>query len=261
MPGDPFLEDRPLECPVLSNRENDPPKRTAIYEITKSIGCLCKRKGLSHDRFDRTRLKQRDNSVPSVPNGLLRLTEHVEAQDAGLWHDEICHVNGRLAACGISQCCEASSWRERFECLAQEFTSDAVDDDICAIAVRDTTDAISQLLQRGIDDLIESERLRLLGFRRVSRARYGVFCSQCAGQLCHRVADRSPNRWCQDGFARTKTSQGKSYLRGEIRDRNACGAYIVDTIRYQAKIFLPDGNPLTVSSILKSSIGAPEHYA
>ena len=108
---------------------------------------------------------------------------------------------------------------------------------------------------------LNPERLRLLGFRRVSRARYGVFCSQCAGQLCHRVADRSPESLVPGRFCPDETSQGKSYLRGEIRDRNACGAYIVDTIRYQAKIFLPDGNPLTVSSILKSSIGAREHYA
>ncbi len=89
------------------------------------------------------------------------------------------------------------------------------------------------------DDLIESERLRLLGFRMVGRARYGVFCSQSARQLCHRVADRSSDRRRQNGFAWTKTSQCKSHLRGEIRNRNTCSAHVIDTVRYRAKIFLP----------------------
>ena len=52
------------------------------------------------------------------------------------------------------------------------------------------------LLPDSIDDFIESERLRLLGFGMVGRARYGVFCSQSTRQLRHRVADRSANRRC-----------------------------------------------------------------
>jgi hypothetical protein len=47
-------------------------------------------------------------------------------------------------------------------------------------------------------------------------------------QLRHRVADRSPDRWCQNSFAWTKTSQGKSHLRGELCARNACGVYVED---------------------------------
>src|ERR1700733_10069009 len=95
----------------------------------------------------------------------------------------------------------------------------------------------------------------------VGRARYGVFCSQCTCQLRHCVADRSPDRWRENGFAWTKSSQGESHLRGEISDRNTCSAHVVDIVRYQAKIFLPDGNPLTVGSVLKSAIGPPEHHA
>src|SRR5260370_40858267 len=110
----------------------------------------------------------------------MRLTEHIETPDAGLWHDEIGHVNGRFTACGIPQGCEASSQREGFERFAQDFTTDAVDDNICAVAVSDTTHAVTQLLQGGVDDFIESKRLRLLGFCMVGRARYGVFCSQSA---------------------------------------------------------------------------------
>ena len=72
-------------------------------------------------------------------------------------------VNGLTA----TQCCEASSQRERF---AQDFTSDSVDDNVCAVTARDTTHAVSQLLQGGIDDFIETERLRLLGFRMIGRA-------------------------------------------------------------------------------------------
>src|SRR6202035_2481764 len=213
---------------LWSDCENYPPEGATFNEITQSLSRFGQRERLRHDRFDRTGLKERHNCVPRVRNRRLRLTKHIETPDAGLRHDEICHVDGCLTACGISQCCEASSQRERFERFAQDFTTDPVDDNICAVAVRDTTYAVTQLLQGSIDDLIESERLRLLGFRMVGGARYGVLCSQSARQLCHCVADRSSDRWCQNGFAWTKPSQGKSHLRGEIRDRNACGAYVID---------------------------------
>src|SRR5437867_4734696 len=136
----------------------------------QSSSSFYQRKGLSHDRFDRTGFKQRDNNVPSVSNGSLRLSEHVETPDGGLWHDKICHVNGCVAACGIPQCCEASSQREYSESLAQDFTADPVDDNVCAVTARDTTHAVTQLLRGGIDDFIESERLRLLCFRMIGRA-------------------------------------------------------------------------------------------
>src|ERR1700758_2419091 len=86
----------------LSDCENDPPEGAALYEVTESISRFCQRKGLGHDRFDCTGLEQRDNSLPGVSNGRLRLTEHIETPDAGLWHDEIRHINGRLTAFWIS---------------------------------------------------------------------------------------------------------------------------------------------------------------
>src|SRR5205807_996789 len=160
-------------------------------------------------------------------NGSLRLSEHVETPDAGLWHDEICHVNGCLAACGIPQCCEASSQREYSERLAQDFTTDPVDDNVCAVTARDTTHAVTQLLQGGIDDFIESERLRLLGFRMISRARDGVFCAQGARHLRHCISDRSSDRRCQNSFAFSKTSQRKRDLGAEMRDRTTCATHVV----------------------------------
>src|SRR5947199_8631451 len=72
---------------------------------------------------------------------------------------------------------------------------------------------------------------------------------------------RSSDRRCQNSFARPKTSQSKSHLRGEVRDRNTCGAHVVDIVGNQAKVFFPYGNPLTVGAILKSAIGAEEHHA
>src|SRR5207244_6880940 len=102
--------------------------------------------------------------------------------------------------------------------------------------------------------------LRLLGFRIFGRARDGVLCAQGTRQLRHRVADRSSDRWRQHGFAYLKTSEGESYLRGEICDRNTCGAHVVDTLRYQAKAFLPYGKPFTVGSILKNAIRPSEHH-
>src|SRR5439155_7040624 len=89
----------------------------------------------------------------------------------------------------------------------------------------------------------------------------GVFCAQGTRQLGHCIADRSSDRWCQNSFARPKTSQSKSDLRGEIRDRNTCGTHVVDIVRNQTKVFFPYGNPLTIGSVLKSTIGAEEHHA
>src|SRR6266446_3338574 len=205
----------------MSDCENDPAERAAVDQVTQSISRFGQWEGLSHDRFDRTGFKKWDNNVPSVSNGCLRLSEHVEPPDAGLWHNEIYDVNGCLTTCGIPQCCEASFQRKRSERLAQDFTTDAVDDNVRAATARDTTHAVSQLLQGGIDDFVESERLRLLGFRRIGRAGDGVFCAQGARQLRHRISDRSSDRRCQNTSACPKTSQSKSYLRSEVRDRNA----------------------------------------
>jgi hypothetical protein len=153
-----------------SDCEDDSAEGTALNQVTQSGNRFYQWKGLSHDRLDRTGFKQRDNNVPCVSNGSLRLSEHVETADAGLWHNEICHVNGCLTACGIPQCCEASSQREYTEGLAQDFTTDPVDNNVCAVTARNATDAVTQLLQGGIDDFIEPERLRLLCFRMIGRA-------------------------------------------------------------------------------------------
>src|SRR6266403_2054142 len=91
----------------ISDCENDPAERAAVNQVTQSISRFGQWEGLGHDRFDRTGFKQRDNDVPSISNSRLRLSEHVETPDAGLWDDEISHVNGGLTACGIPECCQA----------------------------------------------------------------------------------------------------------------------------------------------------------
>src|SRR5258708_3384067 len=98
-----------VEHQSLSSCEDDPAEGAALNQVTQSISRFGQREGLRHDRFDRAGLEQRDDHVPSVSNGRLRLSEHVETPDAGLWHDEMCHVNGCLTACGIPECFEASS--------------------------------------------------------------------------------------------------------------------------------------------------------
>src|SRR5882724_3159924 len=153
----------------LSDREDDSAERAALNLVTQSIGRFSQREGLSHDRFDRARLKQRNDNVPGVSPGRLRLSEQYEALDAGLFPDQVCDVNGCLAACRIPQCCEASAHCKRTERVAQDFATDPVDDNVCAVTVRDTTHAFTQLLPRGINDLVESERPRLLGFRMTGR--------------------------------------------------------------------------------------------
>src|ERR1700726_3561060 len=110
----------------LSCCEDDSAEGAALNQVTQSISRFGQREGLRHDRFDRTGLKQRDDNIPGLSPGRRRLSEHVETPDAGLWHDETCHVNGCLTAGGIPQCCEASFQRERSERLAQDFTTDSV---------------------------------------------------------------------------------------------------------------------------------------
>src|SRR6266581_1986437 len=154
----------------LSDCEDDSAERAALNLVTQSIGRFSQRESLRHNRLDRTRLKQRDDSLPGVSPGRLRLSEQYEALDAGPLPDQMCDVNGCLAACRITQCCEASVQRKRSERLAQDCTTDPVDHNVCAVTACDTTHAVTQLLEGGINDLMESERLRLLGFRMIGRA-------------------------------------------------------------------------------------------
>jgi hypothetical protein len=154
----------------VSDCEDNSAEGAVLNQVTQSISRFGQREGLGDDRFDRAGLKQRDDSIPGVSPDHLRLSEQYEALDAGPLPDQICDVDGCLAACRITQCCEASVQRKHSERLAQDFTTDPVDHNVCAVTACDTTHAVTQLLERGINDLIESERLRLLGFRMIGRA-------------------------------------------------------------------------------------------
>ena len=74
-------------------------------------------------------------------------------------------VNSCLSASRITQYCEGSAQCKRSERLAQDFTTDPVDHNARAVPVCDTTHDLTQLLEGGINDLIESKRLRLLAIR------------------------------------------------------------------------------------------------
>ena len=54
-----------------------------LNQVTQSISRFRQREGLSHDRFDRAGLKQRDDRIPGVNPGRQRLSEKYEALDAG----------------------------------------------------------------------------------------------------------------------------------------------------------------------------------
>src|SRR5882672_6098579 len=145
----------------LSDCEDDPAERAALNQVTQSISRFGQREGLSHDRFDRAGLKERDDNLPCVSPGCLRLSEQYEALNAGAAPEQICDVNGCLAACRITQRCKASVHRKRSERVAQDLTADPVNHNIRAVTACNSTHAVTQLLKRSIDDLIESERLRL----------------------------------------------------------------------------------------------------
>src|ERR1700730_9914841 len=78
----------------LSDCEDDSAEGAALNQVTQSIRRFGQREGLGHNRFDRAGFEQRDDYVPGVGNGCLRLIEHVETTDTGLWHDALCHING-----------------------------------------------------------------------------------------------------------------------------------------------------------------------
>jgi len=80
----------------LSDCEDDPAEGAALNQVTQSISRFGQREGLSHDRFDRAGLKQRDDRIPRVGPGRLRLSEQDEVLDAGPLPNQICDVNGRL---------------------------------------------------------------------------------------------------------------------------------------------------------------------
>src|SRR5260221_14781515 len=132
----------------MSDCENDPAEGAAVDQGTQSISRFGQWEGLSHDRFDRTGFKKWDNHVPSVSNGRLRLSEHVEPPDAGLWHNEIYHVNGCITALGIPQCFVGFFQGKRSAPLPLDFTTDFVDDNFCALTAPDTTHAPRQIFQR-----------------------------------------------------------------------------------------------------------------
>ena len=67
-----------------SDFEDDSAEGAALNQVTQSSSRFGQREGLGHDRFDRAGSKQRDDRVPSVSKGRLRLSEQVEALDAGL---------------------------------------------------------------------------------------------------------------------------------------------------------------------------------
>src|SRR5260370_3637425 len=136
----------------MSDCEDDSAEGAALNQVTQRISRFGQREGLSHNRFDRAGFKQRYDYVPSFSLGRLRLSEHVETPDAGLRHDETCHVNGCLTACGIPHCCEASIRSQRPERRAQDFTTYSVHTNCCAVTLRDPPHTLTPPLQVGIDD-------------------------------------------------------------------------------------------------------------
>ena len=61
----------------VSDGEDDSAEGAALNLVTQSISRLDQREGPSHDRFDRAGSKQRDDSVPGVNPGRLRLSNRI----------------------------------------------------------------------------------------------------------------------------------------------------------------------------------------
>src|SRR2546425_5098838 len=78
-------------------------------------------------------------------------------------------VDGCLAACGVAQCSQTSPDSECAERFAQDFSAHCIDHDIGTITLRDPANAVSKLLHRKVDHLVETQRACLLRLRMVSR--------------------------------------------------------------------------------------------
>jgi hypothetical protein len=59
----------------LSDGEDDPAEGTALNQVPQRLSRVGQREGLSHDRCDRAGLQQRDENIPGVNPGRLRLSE------------------------------------------------------------------------------------------------------------------------------------------------------------------------------------------
>src|SRR5467141_3381132 len=99
---------------------------------------------------------------------LRRVREQGKALHARAFPDQIRDVDGCLAACGVAQCSQTSSERERAKSLAQDFSANCVDHDVGAITLRDSANAVAKLLHRKIDHFIEAQRACLLRLRMIS---------------------------------------------------------------------------------------------
>src|ERR1700704_6219611 len=87
----------------LSDREDDPAEGAALNEVTQSICRFSQLEDLCHDGLDRTGLKQWNNDAPCGAPYQRRLREQREALHARALPDQICDVDGCLAACGVAQ--------------------------------------------------------------------------------------------------------------------------------------------------------------
>ena len=63
---------------LASDCEDNSAEGAALNEVTQSFSRFSQREGLSHDRFDRAGLKQRDDSIPGVSPCRLWLSEQYE---------------------------------------------------------------------------------------------------------------------------------------------------------------------------------------
>ena len=97
----------------FSDSEDDPAEGAALDEEAQSIRRIGQRERLCHDGLDRAGLKQWNNDAPCGASCQRRLCEQGEALHTRALPDQICDVDGCLAARGVAQCSQTSSDRKR----------------------------------------------------------------------------------------------------------------------------------------------------
>src|SRR5215470_11342487 len=134
------------------------PKRTIFDQIADCFSSLRQRKDPADRRLQLTFLQEFQESCVRCSHLLLSEESEGEPADRCGLPDDVGNVDLGLTSSSIAGSDHSATKGERRERLASQFSADAVDDDIDALAFGDTQNAILEALLGKIDHVIVSSR-------------------------------------------------------------------------------------------------------
>src|SRR5215470_13146106 len=130
------------------------PKRTIFDQIADCFSSLRQRKDPADRRLQLTFLQEFQESCVRCSHLLLSEESEGEPADRCGLPDDVGNVDLGLTSSSIAGSDHSATKGERRERLASQFSADAVDDDIDALAFGDTQNAILEALLGKIDHVI-----------------------------------------------------------------------------------------------------------